>query len=147
MANTDQTTTEQGHITTEHGKTTIDPVVVAKIAARAAREITGVHDLVPTGFGATVAGLAEQVSGSSATGTQGVTVNVGQDQATVNVTMTVDYGVSIPQVADGVRNNVMNRVQSMTGLTVTDVNIEVTDLYFQQAAAAQRSQSAQSAGA
>jgi len=44
--------------------------------------------------------------------------------------LTVDYGVSIPQVAAAVRRNIINRLQAMTGLVVKEVNIEVTDLYF-----------------
>jgi uncharacterized alkaline shock family protein YloU len=44
----------------------------------------------------------------------------------------VDYGVSIPQVADAVRHNITSRVLAMTGLQVKEVNIAVTDLYFAQ---------------
>jgi uncharacterized alkaline shock family protein YloU len=97
--------------------------VVAKIAARAAREVTGVHDLVAGG----VAGLAQRVA---STETAGVNVEVGQREAAIDLTMIVDYGVSIPQVAEAVRRNIMDRVQSMTGLQVREVNIDVTDLNF-----------------
>jgi uncharacterized alkaline shock family protein YloU len=91
--------------------------------------------------GGTVAGFAEQVTGATAP-TTGVNVNVANNQATISVTMTVDYGVSIPQVADAVRNNIINRVQSMTGLSVQAVNIGVTDLYVPQPTAQQQAQQA-----
>ncbi len=131
MSSTDQASTQAAQLSTEYGKTSIEPVVVAKIAAKAAREVNGVHELVSSGFGGTFAGFAEQVTGSTSP-TGGVNVNVSNNQATISVTMTVDYGVSIPQVAEGVRNNIISRVQSMTGLSVQAVNIDVTDLYVPQ---------------
>jgi len=51
----------------------------------------------------------------------------------VDLGMSVDYGENIPQVADAVRNNVIGRIQAMTGLIVKEVNIDVTDLYFPSA--------------
>jgi len=118
---------------TEQGKTTIADGVVAKIAGLAAREVPGVHDLVAQGAGATLAGMTQRVTGGD-TRAQGVTVEVGEREAAVDLTLTVDYGVSIPQVADAVRRNVMARLEAMTGLRVTEVNIAVTDLYFPEEA-------------
>ncbi len=59
-----------------------------------------------------------------------VDVVVGEIEAAVDLGMSVDYGVNIPQVADAVRSNIVGRVQAMTGLIVKEVNIDVTDLYF-----------------
>lgn len=116
-------------LATEQGKTSIADSVVAKIAGIAAREISGVHELSSSGAGSLVSGLTQKVTGSD-NRSQGVSVEVGEREAAIDLTMTVDYGVSIPQVAEAVRRNVMNRVQSMTGLTVKEVNIDVTDLFF-----------------
>jgi uncharacterized alkaline shock family protein YloU len=126
----------------EQGKTTIEDTVVAKIASLAAREVTGVHELTTSGVGGTISGLASglasRVGGGGVAGnqsgpnTQGVSVVVGQLEAAVDLAMTVDYGVSIQQVADAVRNNVVGRIGAMTGLRVKEVNIDVTDLYFPQ---------------
>jgi len=44
--------------------------------------------------------------------------------------MVVVYGVSIANVAEAVRRNVIDRVEAMTGLTVIAVDIAVSDLYF-----------------
>ena len=116
-------------LTTEHGRTTIADVVVAKIAGLAAREVTGVRELLPQGAGGAIAGLAQRVTGSDPRA-QGVNVEVGEREAAVDLRMTVDYGVSIHQVAEAVRQNVIARVQGMTGLTVREVNIAVDDLFF-----------------
>ena len=46
------------------------------------------------------------------------------------VTLVIDYGESIPQVAEAVRENVIKRLEGITGLSVAEVNIVVNDLYF-----------------
>jgi uncharacterized alkaline shock family protein YloU len=111
------------------GRTVVADAVVAKIAGIAAREVAGVHALVAQGAGAAIAGLTQRVMRSDSS-THGVRVEVGEREAAVDLRLTVDYGASIPQVAEGVRRNVIDRIQSMTGLIVKEVNIEVSDLYF-----------------
>ena len=117
-------------LVSEQGRTTIADAVVAKIAGMSAREVPGVHRLVPRGVGSTVAGFAQRVVGAESPHAQGVSVQVGQREAVVDLSFSVEYGVSIPQVVDAVRNNITSRIQAMTGLTVREVNIDVTDLYF-----------------
>jgi uncharacterized alkaline shock family protein YloU len=110
------------------GKTTIADSVVAKIANIAAREVPGVHAL----GGATeraVSGAISKITGAGGRST-GIDVQVGQEEAAVDVAMIVDYGQSIPDVADNVRQNIMNQVNAFTGLRVKEVNISVNDLYF-----------------
>jgi uncharacterized alkaline shock family protein YloU len=111
------------------GKTTIANGVVAKIVGIAAREIDGVHEVVGTGAGAAIGGLASRVTRGD-TRAQGVSVEVGEREAAASITLVADYGVSIPHVADAVRRNIIDRVEAMTGLTVIAVDIAVTDLYF-----------------
>ena len=123
-------------LVTDQGKTTIGDSVVAKIAGIATREVSGVHQLNPRGAGGLVSGLAARVTGSESDAA-GVNVEVGEKEAAIDLSMTVDYGVSIAQVAEAVRRNVINRVQSMTGLTVKEVNIDVQDLFFPDEAARQ----------
>ena len=40
--------------------------------------------------------------------------------------------MSIPQLADAIRRNIIDRVESMTGLVVIAVDISVVDLYFEE---------------
>lgn len=112
-----------------HGKTVIADTVVAKIAGAAAREIEGVHELVPLGAGATIAGFAGRLTRTDQRAT-GVSVEVGQREAAVDLNMTVDYGANIPHLAEAVRQNIIDRVRGMTGLVVKEVNINAADLYF-----------------
>ena len=113
---------------TEHGATTIADTVVTKVAGIAAREAPGVHAL---GGGASRAlGAMTQRVGLGDERTQGVSVEVGEREAAVDLTVVVDYGESIPQVAQAIRENVIKRIEGITGLTVTEVNVTVNDLYF-----------------
>ena len=115
---------------TERGTTTIEDLVVTKVAAIAAREMRGVHDL---GGGATRAlgAVSERVGvGLADERTRGVSVEVGEREAAVDLTLVIDYGESIPQVAEAVRENVIKRLEGITGLSVAEVNIVVNDLYF-----------------
>jgi uncharacterized alkaline shock family protein YloU len=57
-------------------------------------------------------------------------VEVGQEEAAVDLTVAVEYGVPIPRTTQTIRDNVINRVESLTGLRVTEVNITVSDVQF-----------------
>lgn len=115
-------------LSSELGSTTIADPVVTKIASIAAREVGGVHDL-GGGTARTIGGLTRSV-GIGDERMQGVAVEVGEREAAVDLTVVVEYGESIPQIANALRENVTRRIEGMTGLTVTEVNIAVNDLYF-----------------
>ena len=115
-------------LSSELGSTTIADAVVTKIASIAAREVGGVHDL-GGGTARTIGGLTRSV-GIGDERMQGVAVEVGEREAAVDLTVVVEYGESIPQIANTLRENVTRRIEGMTGLTVTEVNIAVNDLYF-----------------
>jgi uncharacterized alkaline shock family protein YloU len=118
----------------EMGNTTISNAVVSQIAGIAAQEVEKVQ--MGGGTTAAVGGFLQSVTGGvtggSASGggnySRGVTVEVGEEESAVDLTMTVEYGQSIPQITEAVRRNVINRVESLTGLRVTEVNIAVNDV-------------------
>ncbi len=124
----------QSTLHSDRGSTNISDTVVQKIAGIAAQEV----EKVQVGGGATAAvtgflgSVSGAVTGSSGGGspTSGVSVEVGEEEAAVDLTMAIEYGVSIPQVTEGVRRNVINRVENLTGLRVTEVNIVVNDVQF-----------------
>jgi uncharacterized alkaline shock family protein YloU len=109
------------------GRTTIADAVVSAIAARAARDVPGVH-----GFGGGAArpfgAVTERIPGSRSSTTRGVSVEVGEREAAVDLTVVVDYGVSVPDLARSVRRTVIAAIEQMTGLVVVEVNISVDDL-------------------
>lgn len=120
----------RAELVTEHGRTSIADTVVAKVAGLACREVAGVHDMgvgVSRAFGA----LKDRMPGSNdPSPTQGVNVEVGERQAAVDLDIVVEYGASIVDVADSIRRNVIDRVEGMTGLEVSEVNVTVDDVYL-----------------
>jgi uncharacterized alkaline shock family protein YloU len=129
LAQSPSTSVVVNQATATKGKTTIANGVVAKIVGIAAREIEGVKDVVGSGAGATISGLATRVTRGD-TRAQGVSVEVGERETAASINIIVNYGLSIPLVAEAVRRNIIDRVEAMTGLTVIAVDIAVNDLYF-----------------
>jgi uncharacterized alkaline shock family protein YloU len=119
-------------LTTEYGTTVIADGVVAKIAGLATREIPGVYDM-GKGMGRTFGALRSRVPGGSGqtSATQGVSVEVGERQAAIDLDVVTHYGQSIVEVTEAIRLNVIDRVEGMTGLEVTEVNIAVDDLHIE----------------
>ncbi|KUJ40819.1 Asp23/Gls24 family envelope stress response protein [Streptomyces sp. NPDC093228] len=108
------------------GRTTIADGVVEKIAALAARDMPGVHDL-GGGLSRTFGAVRDRVPGGSKA-TRGVKAEVGEVQTALDLEIVVEYGVSIADVARAVRENVIVAVERMTGLEVVEVNIAVGDV-------------------
>ena len=113
---------------TERGSTSISDSVVSKIAGIAAQEVDGIR--MGSGASQAVGGILGSITGGSQT--QGVSVEVGQEEAAIDLTLTAEYGKSIPQLAEAVRRNVINRVESLIGLRVTEVNMTVANVFFPQ---------------
>ncbi len=120
-----------GGLVTDHGKTSIADSVVAKIAGIAAREISGVHNM-GSGAARTMGALKEKIGSSKSTVSQGVTVEVGERQAAVDLDIVVEYGVPIVDLSKAVRDNVTQRIERMTGLEVTEVNVFVDDIFLEE---------------
>jgi uncharacterized alkaline shock family protein YloU len=132
------TQTEQrgeGHpLRSDRGTTTIHDAVVISIANVAAQEVDGVHlshggTRLPGDTSPTVGEFVDNLTGGGSR-TRGLSVEVGERQAAVDLTVNVDYGKSIARTTEAVRQNVIRRVESLTGLEVTEVNINVNDVTF-----------------
>jgi uncharacterized alkaline shock family protein YloU len=113
---------------TERGQTTIADAVVTKVANIATSEVPGVHAL--GGGGTRALSAVTQRVGIGDERSQGVSVEVGEREAAVDVTIVVEYGESIPQVSQRIRDNVVRRIEGITGLSVAEVNVSVVDLHF-----------------
>ncbi|MCC3268990.1 Asp23/Gls24 family envelope stress response protein [Arthrobacter gengyunqii] len=113
------------------GKTAISEQAVAKVAAIAARSVAGVYAL-GTGSGRALGAVRDAVGGSSAT--QGVHVEVGETEVAVDVTLVAVYGTPLTRIADNVRAAVYAAVESLVGLRVVEVNVDVNDVQIPGAA-------------
>jgi uncharacterized alkaline shock family protein YloU len=113
---------------TDRGTTTIAEIVVTKVAGIAAREVSGVHRL-GSAVGRAIGAVTQRLQVSDGS-TQGVNVEVTDSDARVSLSVIIDYGESIPQVAQAIRDNIVRRIEGTTGLHVAAVDIAVTDLFF-----------------
>lgn len=109
----------------EVGVVRISDEVIGVIASLAASEIEGVAGMS--------AGLVEDIS-KKLTGkkniSKGVKVTMDNDSAVIDLHMSVEYGIKIPDMCLKVQKNVKNTVETMTGLNVSLVNINVQNIIF-----------------
>lgn len=132
---------ESSPLRTSRGDTTISTDVISKVVGIAAQSISGVH---MGGATRALGGFMESVTGGSSNNpTRGVSVEVDDVDAVIDLTMAVEYGKPIPQVADQVRRAIVAQVEGLLGMKVTEVNITVTDIIFPDADEAHPVQRAQ----
>ena len=103
----------------ELGVVKISDEVVATAAGIAAMQVPGVHGL----YGTLREGLAELLGKKVAT--RGISVQMGEDYVSLVLSIEVEFGVRIQDVAWKVQQNVKKRVEEMTGLMVREVNVSV----------------------
>ena len=128
---TQQRSTGSSPLQTDRGNTTIQDTVVSKVAGIAAQEVEGIK--MGGGGSQAVSGILGSITGGGGgSQTTGVSVEVGEQEAALDLTLTAEYGKSVPQLAEAVRRNVVNRVENLVGLMVTEVNITVSNIYFPQ---------------
>ena len=132
MSSSDTQSTGQSPLQSELGTTTIQDSVVTAIISMAAEEVEGVatsHGSVrlPGDTSPTVGEFVDNITGG-ASRTRGLSVDVGERQTAADITINVEYGRSIPRVSQAVRKRIIERVQNLTGLEVTEVNIQVNDV-------------------
>lgn len=109
------------------GRTTIQDNVVAKLAGIAAREVTGVYAL--GGGAARVVGAIRDALNSTDL-SQGISVEVGERQVAVDVTIVAQYPASLQKVADDVRASVYRAMEELVGMEVAEVNVVVNDVHI-----------------
>lgn len=103
----------------DNGNIKISDDVIATIATIAVSEVDGVHSM-----GGTFAGdIVEKFSKKSLT--KGVKSTVENEEVALDLNVILKYGVRIPEIAWNIQENVKKSVESMTGLTVSKVNVRI----------------------
>lgn len=115
------------NLQTALGKTVINDGVVSKVAGIAAREVAGVFAL---GGGAARALGAIRGAINSTDLSQGISVEVGETQVAVDVTIVAEYPTPLQQVADNVRASIISAVETLVGMQVTEVNVTIVDVHI-----------------
>ncbi|GFR37578.1 alkaline-shock protein [Insulibacter thermoxylanivorax] len=106
------------------GTIRISDDVVATIAGLAATDTPGIAGM----SGGISEGLARRLSGKHVN--KGVSVEVGETEAAIDLRVIVNYGAKIHEVCRDLQENVRDAVENMTGLTVVEVNVKVEGVAF-----------------
>ena len=102
--------------------------VIAIIAGVAANEVDGVAAMCSSSSITDVFGRSKNVSKV----TKGVKVELGTEEAAVDVYLIVEYGTPIQTCAAAVQENVRKSIESMTGLHVVRVDVHVQGVSFEK---------------
>lgn len=97
---------------------------VATYAGIAISEVQGVY-----GMSGGFAGFTEAIRGKK-NFSKGIKVEVTEKSAKIDVSIVVEYGARIPDVAFEIQNIVKKSVESMTGLKVSEVNVHVNGVHM-----------------
>ena len=117
---------EERKLNSEIGTIRIADEVVSIVAGLAATEIDGVASM----SGGIAGGIAEVLGKKNFS--KGVKVDVGEEEASIDLSIIARYGTRIPDVAWAVQENVKKAVEEMTGLKVQKVNVHVQGVQFPQ---------------
>ncbi len=102
-----------------NGNVNIADEVVTVIASLAAGEVKGVAGM----SGGLAGGFAELLGKKNLS--KGVKLTVAEKKVTLDLSVIVEYGAKIPEVAWELQEKVKNEVEAMTGMQVIAVNVSV----------------------
>lgn len=102
--------------------------VVATIAGLAATEVEGVASMSSPS-----SGLVDMFARKSTRNfTKGVRIDLDGNLVTVDITIVVEYGSPVPDVAHNIQENVKKAIETMSGLTVHSVDVHVSGVSFER---------------
>jgi uncharacterized alkaline shock family protein YloU len=114
---------------TELGMISINDQVVEKMAAQAAAEVPDAGAAAPRVLGRSMTGAAALgARATSLTAPPKASAEVDGSIVILDLSISVRWPASVPEVTSAVREHVRSRVKELTGLTVAEVSISVTDL-------------------
>ncbi len=107
---------------TSLGNVEIAPEVIEVIAGIAASDVPGVSQM----RGNFAAGVRERL-GKKSHG-KGVKVELEDDGISIDVFVQLEYGSSIPVVAQKIQENIRQTLKNMTALEIKEVNVHVVGI-------------------
>ena len=107
------------------GQVQIADEVIAVIAGIAATEVEGVAKMSGNITNEIVSKLGMKNL------SRGVKVVLSEDSVEIKLNLILKYGVSIPKTSEEVQERVKNSIETMTGLTVSEVNIRIVVIAFE----------------
>lgn len=106
----------------ETGEIKVAEDVVAVIAGLAATEVEGVSSMAGNITNEIVSKLGMKNL------SKGIQIDLLDDHILIDVAINIGYGFSIPEVSQNVQEKVRSAVETMTGVTVSEVNVRVVSV-------------------
>ena len=111
---------------TDLGLLKINNDVIASIAKNAALEVNGVEAIKSS----PVTMITDFFSNGYSK--KGIKLDITENEVKVNITITVKFGINIPDVAGMVQENIRAAIEDMTGLLVSEVNVNIGDIHAEK---------------
>ena len=111
------------------GNTYIDDEVISVIARIAAEQVPGIHQIGESSLRNVFSRFRRHA---------GVEAEVGLREAAADIEITIEFGYSMRDVAEDVRERIIDAIESMTGRRVIEVNVFVVDVYVPKTAGRRR---------
>jgi uncharacterized alkaline shock family protein YloU len=108
------------------GKIKIADNVAAAIANIAAQEVDGVVKVI----GSSTSPITEMFGKRNLA--KGVKINMDEEGTNIELALVILHGVNIVKIAEEVQRNVKEAVESMTGISVKNVDITISDIVFEE---------------
>ncbi|WP_226035057.1 Asp23/Gls24 family envelope stress response protein [Aquibacillus saliphilus] len=108
------------------GRVEIAPEVIEVIAGIATTEITGVSAM----RGNFASGVVERL-GKKSHG-KGIKVELTETGVLIDVFVVLDYGITIPEIAQKIQTNIRQALMNMTALEIDEINIHVVGVHMEQ---------------
>lgn len=111
------------------GNTYIDDEVISVIARIAAEQVPGIHQIGESNLRNVFSRFRRHA---------GVEAEVGMREAAADIEITIEFGYSMREVAEDVRERIIDAIESMTSRHVVEVNVFVVDVYVPKSAGQRR---------
>ncbi len=110
----------------KNGQVHISTEVLSIITSIAAREIEGVQD-ASSGFVDEISSLFNKKNN-----TKGIKIEVKENNVYIDISINVEYGYNVHKVAEAVQARVSEKIENMTELNVTSVNVNVSNVFIKE---------------
>ncbi|HEY8544501.1 MAG TPA: Asp23/Gls24 family envelope stress response protein [Acidimicrobiales bacterium] len=118
---------QQGPLPEVKGRIEVADEVVEKVAGLACMEVAGVADLGGD-FERALESVREKIGIGNKRGDQGIKAKINGREVSIDVTIMIEYGHVVMDVARAVKANVAAQTSRMLGLKVVEVNVTVDDV-------------------
>jgi len=111
---------------TDLGTLKINNEVIASIARNAALQVDGVEELKSNPIKMIIDLFSKGYNN------KGINLDILEGEVKVGLTIIVKYGMTIPDLANVVQENIRTAIEEMTGLTVSEVNVNIGDIHSEE---------------